>query len=129
MKQQITAGETHSVRYPFAREEVELCDGPATGWRPGCRSVQNYDDFDFIADGHGEMLLTVVSTHKPGKFPERVFYTRQWKDPDGRVFGKGALRNTTAGNFRKLLRGYRHEYEQPNAEVTAGGAVSCPMER
>ena len=69
--------------------------------------------FDSLPDG--EMLLSVVSTHKPGKFPERIFYTRQWKDPEGKVFGKGALRVTTIGTFRRLLRGYRHKYEEPNA--------------
>lgn len=125
MKEQIEVGKTYSVRYPFVRDEFELPpdDPEATqmakvkGWRPGVEfdsEAAYYGDTGAAADGDGEMLLTVVSTHKPGKFPERVFYTRQWKDPDGRVFGKCALRMTTTGNFRKLLRGYRHEYEQPN---------------
>lgn len=124
MKQQITAGETYSVRYPFVRAEFEMPpdDPEATqlatvqGWRPGVEfdNDDGYGEAGAAADGDGEMLLTVVSLHKPGRFPERVFYTRQWKDPDGRVFGRGALRTTTTGNFRKLLRGYRHHYEQPN---------------
>lgn len=116
MKTAITVGETYAVRYPFAWEEVELSDGPATGWHPGCRAVEYSDDFDFVADGHGEMLLTVVSTHKPGNFPERVMYTRKWKDPNGKVFGRGELRITTVGWFRRLLRGYRHDYEDVGAE-------------
>ena len=123
MKQQITPGETYSVRYPFVKTTFELPpdDPEATttatveGWRPGAEFGHDGYDTISVADGHGEMLLSVVSTHKPGKFPERIFYTRQWKDPGGKVFGKGALRVTTIGTFRRLLRGYRHKYEEPNA--------------
>jgi hypothetical protein len=39
-----------------------------------------------------------------------VFYVRKWEDPDGRQFGKGALRMTTLGAFRQLLSGYRFPY-------------------
>ena len=33
-------------------------------------------------------LLTVVDIHKPGRFPTRVFYTRQWKDPTAKFSAK-----------------------------------------
>lgn len=57
------------------------------------------------------MALDVVATFKPGRFPERVFYTRRWVDPDGREFGKtGRLLIATAGQFRRLLKGYRHPF-------------------
>ncbi|MFZ5621139.1 MAG: hypothetical protein ACOY5W_08980 [Pseudomonadota bacterium] len=115
MEQQITVGETYSVRYPFVREKVELFgeDGPyeTMSWRPGAEWEQEdeYRDAVACADAFGEMLLTVVSLHKPGRFPTRAFYTRQWKDPDGRVFGKGGLRISTAEKFRRISKGYRHE--------------------
>lgn len=58
------------------------------------------------------MVLDVVATFKPGRFPERVFYTRRWIDPDGREFGKtNKLRATTTAHFRSLLKGYRHDFE------------------
>lgn len=117
MSDPIEVGRTYVVRYPFVRSEVELPlnDPEATeivtvkGWRPGVDFVQYGDDHDACADAFGEMLLTVVSLHKPGRFPVRVFYTRQWKDPDGKVFGKGALRIATQEKFRRISKGYRHE--------------------
>ena len=52
----------------------------------------------------------MVSTHKPGAFPTRVFYTRKWIDPQGKTFGKDALRVTTLGYFRTLTKGYRYRH-------------------
>ena len=63
-----------------------------------------------FADATGEMILTVVSTHKLGA-AERVFYTRQWRDPDGKVFGADSkLRITSSAGFTMLTRGY-HDFE------------------
>ena len=117
-------GRVHAVRYPFYRttyqrfvgcgptESVELIES----WRPGCDSdgqedqSEGSDDRYWFSDGHGEMLLEVVAEFKPGRFPARVFFTRKWKDPDGKVFGLPKLRMTTRTNFLKLLKGYRREY-------------------
>lgn len=119
MKEQIEVGKTYNVRYPFVLEDVELPpdDPEATqmakvkSWRPGVKWEQDdeYSDAAACADAFGEMLLTVVDVHKPGRFPTRVFYTRQWKDPNGRVFGKGGLRITTLERFRRISRGYQHQ--------------------
>jgi hypothetical protein len=130
MKQQIAVAETYSVEYPFVRETVELFDydGPTKTetWRPGVRhEPDGFDGAISVADAHGEMLLTVESIHRPGRFPERIFYTRQWKDPDGKLFGKGSLRITTTVAFRRMLAGYRHDYEKPNAEVTGRASAAC----
>ena len=130
MKQEIEIGKTYSVSYPFFTEEVELPpdDPEATqmqmvkSWRPGVEWEQD-DEYAAhrVAEALGEMLLTVVDIHKPGRFPTRVFYTRQWKDPNGKVFGKAGLRITTLDAFRRRLRGYMHEFwldgeKQPNAK-------------
>lgn len=102
--------------YPFVREIVPDFEGTEAGgevmsWRPGTRSVYVYpDDAEAVADGMGCIVLTEVSRHKPGRYPERVFYVRSWIDPDGRRFGKGALRMTTATAFERLCKGYRHEF-------------------
>ena len=107
-------GDKFEVRYPFCRvERDESAPFDSGEWRPGCLPQYNTPDFDVVwfAHGHGQMLLEVVSTHKPGAFIDRVFYVRQWRDPDGKVFGKNKLRVTTAAAFGRLLKGYRHEYE------------------
>ena len=117
-KLQIEPGRTYAVPFPFVLEDVEIPpdDPEATAlvkvksWRPGIEwDTDNYGNSEACADALGEMLLTVVDIHKPGRFPSRVFYTRQWKDPKGRVFGKGGLRITTLEAFRRRATGYRHE--------------------
>ncbi|HEY5800340.1 MAG TPA: hypothetical protein VIT92_08965 [Burkholderiaceae bacterium] len=120
MKELIEVGKQYATNYPFIRvkfDSHELSDGEWThaeieSWQPGVRfESDGFDGTDTYADGVGAMQLQVVSTHKPDKYPERVFYVRQWRDPDGKVFGKPKLRITTAQNFRQLIKGYRHEYE------------------
>lgn len=115
----VIAGQVHVVRYPFVRVTVELWpdDPEATqpkatrSWRPGVEvETDQYGGSESAADAMGEMLLTVIDKHKPGRFPTRVFYTRQWKDPDGHTFGKRGLRITTLDAFRRLIRGYAHEF-------------------
>ena len=113
-----TAGDVFRVRYPFIREPVSLYgeDGPyeTLSWRPGvsieCCGPYG-EDTDIVANGEGEMILTVVDVHKPGRFPTRVFYTRQFVSPDGHVFGKRGLRMTTVEAFRRRCAGYQLGYE------------------
>jgi hypothetical protein len=116
----IEIGKTYEVAYPFVLEEVDLPpDDPEGGmrsvksWRPGVGFIHSDPncDADSYADAFGQMLLTVVDVHKPGKYPARVFYTRKWRDPKGREFGKAGLRITTTPAFKRLLAGYRHEID------------------
>lgn len=44
-------------------------------------------------------------------YQSRVFFTRQWTDPDGATFGKRGLHVVTIEKFRRLCRGYAHEFE------------------
>lgn len=126
--------DTYIVNYPFCREKVTLPPDDENGyfyetdtWRPGIKFVDGPDccpenPYSIpVADAHGEMILTVIDTHKPGKFPTRVFFTRQWQDPDGKIFGKGKLHITTQQAFNRLLRGYRHEY----ALSEKSGRLTC----
>lgn len=111
----------HIVRYPFVKTkfmnfmDVGADESPTEeeSWRPGCDSdVDDHGNVTWSCEGHGEMLLEVVGEFKPGRFPARVFYVRQWKDPDGKVFGKCKLRMTTRASFDRMLKGYRHNYEE-----------------
>lgn len=115
-----TVGEVFNVAYPFARSTYSRWDGDEeTGpyctdvptWAPGVRHADKGEgDVESIADGFGRMVLTVVSTHKPGKYPMRVFFTREWITPDGKQFGKRKCRVTTLGAFKALTQGYRHQF-------------------
>ena len=112
----IQPGQTIEVQnYPFCRETFVGHDagGPFSDecWRPGCdKDTDEFDHYTYAADATGHMLLTIVSTHKPGRYQERVFYTRQWRDPDGKVFGSPKLRVTSANAFKRLAKGYRHSF-------------------
>ncbi|WP_417070757.1 hypothetical protein [Niveibacterium terrae] len=119
MSTKFQPGDKFEVRYPFVQDrfisgfDEHGMPESDEGWRPGCSREEIEDGFgyDYAADAHGQMLLEVISTHKPGKFIDRVFFIRRWRDPDGKVFGKTNLRVTTAAAFGRLLKGYRHEYE------------------
>lgn len=111
----LVAGDLIEVPHPFIREAYTTrdCDGEQEliGWRPGIRNEPvPPDDAEIVADGVGAQILTVLGKYRAGKFPERIFYTRRWRDPDGREFGKGKLHIRTVGAFTSLARGYAHPY-------------------
>ena len=125
--------EVHEVPYPFFQENVDAYWeareedpwGPKVKtWRPGVSFAEYEDQYgsshtDAYADGMGHMLLTVIQrTAMPKPYQGRVFYTRQWRDPAGKVFGNKKLRIATTGSFNKLLRGYRHPFDyEPRPEL------------
>ena len=112
----IESGKTFEVDYPFVRERVEVIgeNGPEkmVSWIPGCGfEMCGPEDSRAVADGLGKMILHVVSTHKPGRYPTRVFYTRKWRDPDGKEFGKPGLRVLVQSAFTRRTQGYMHPFE------------------
>lgn len=112
---EIKANEEIRVSFPFYRGIHQKADEEGffdvEVWIPGCRSEYVYpDDTELVADGIGEMVLKIVDVHKPGKYPERVFYTRRWADPDGKEFGVGKLHITTTTAFKRRAKGYYHNY-------------------
>jgi hypothetical protein len=125
----IESGAQFVVPHPFCWDLASRPSGDEGGpymeefmsWRPGVRFevLPPGDDSESVADGMGSQALTVVSVHKPGKYPARVFYVRQWIDPRGSTFGKTKLRITTAGAFKSLIRGYRHEFRLVTGEEFA----------
>lgn len=114
-------------RYPFSRCKAEVFNGTrlieVDSWRPGVEFEPcgpHGEESEAIADGIGKMVLTEVSRHKPGKYPERVFYLRRYITPDGVEFGKPALRIAVASKFRRLCSGYAHEFEMRESDgITA----------
>ncbi len=130
----IAEGMVFRVRYPFTLEDYKGfdADGPYTSktWQPGVRMEWCCpDDTEAVADAEGEMILTVVSIHKPGRFPTRVFFTRRWRDPKGREFGKPACRSVILSKFRRLTRGFQHEFiVRPKTPEPATAPVPEPAE-
>lgn len=115
MRQEIVIGKTYEVPCPFLRSTYEEFDEGGSSqlptWKPGIEWVTYGDSYFNVsepsADGLGKVLYTVVDVHKlPRPYPPRVFFTRKWVDPDGKTFGKGALRIMTVEAFRRRLTGY-----------------------
>jgi hypothetical protein len=115
--------EVYEVRYPFVRDVYQEPEADESGsgyvdvptWQPGIRSEGISSESGCThneADGIGIMRLTVVSRHRPSpKYRERVFFTREWVDPDGRTFGKTTLRMLGAQAFKTIATSFRVEYE------------------
>lgn len=101
----VRPGARFTVPYPYVRDE----DAGAR-WRPGTREDATGEDVENVADAIGAQELEVVSLHQPGKYQHRVFFKRQWIDPDGRRFGKAGLRVASIRKFRALVAGYAHPY-------------------
>jgi hypothetical protein len=111
-----TPGQVIEVSYPMQRIEAEPGDDWGVTWKPGTWVEAGQYSERWLCDGVGAMILRVVSLHDPGRpWGPRVFYTRSWRAPDGRVFGKRRLRNTTVAAFRTLSRGYRFSFEVKGA--------------
>lgn len=125
-----TCGQECRAPYPFIRttyDELPDAEGELTTqptWKPGVEHelTAPYGDTLTYADAMGEVAFTVVAVFKPGKYPERVFYVRNWIDPDGKRFGRNNLRMATMQNFRVLIKGYRHDFEMSDYEANKEAA-------
>ena len=114
MTVQVEVGAEITFAYPFVRVMASNEDGPDEfpSWQPDVRhEATGMGDTDTFADGIGEQIVTVVSLHKPGKYPTRVFFTRKWRSPEGKLFGKNGLHIKSLAGFRSLINGFRHEYD------------------
>jgi hypothetical protein len=141
-------GFVFTVPYPFVWEKTSVPgtdpEGPYSveimTWRPGTilvnrempKNANPYewcpdDDPKEVAHGTGAQIITIASVHKPGRFPTRVFYSRRWRDPNGKEFGKGGLRIKTLGAFKRLVSGYRCEFEVIELATAASDEVEEPV--
>lgn len=114
-----SAGDTFTIDYPFVRDTYTAFDEEgcceAQTWRPGVRFVPlppYGEDSGAVADGIGIAHFEVISIHKPAHYPARVFFTRRFQTPrpEKRWFGKTKLHIVTLEKFRRLTRGYQHQY-------------------
>lgn len=97
-------------------------------WRPGAwekepRAAQGYWERDDIAACHGLgfVYFTVISVHKPGRYPTRVFYSRHHVTPDNEVLPESGCLCVTMEKFNRLRKDFQVPYVVvgPSEEVTA----------
>jgi hypothetical protein len=121
--QTVISADVFIVRYPFVKEMRSahwLADENGVPdvecWRPGVVSEEcGPQHFEMVAHGEGEMQLKLISAHKPGRYPERVFYERCFVDPDGKTFGNTKLQIATRQKFNRLCREYGAPYRMVEA--------------
>ncbi len=113
----IEIGKEYKTKFPFIitqyYENHEDGASLIDSWKPGTQfseMTHEHDQPEAEAHGEGFMMLTVVDKHKPGRYTERTFYIRKWKDPDGKIFGADSLKMTTTSHFKTMIKGYRHPY-------------------
>jgi len=108
----ILAGQSFSVPCPFVRDVFSEWDeggeSRSLTWKPGIVwEPCGPEDVEPIAHGIGAVIYNVIDVHVlPKPYPTRVFFVRQWKRPDGKIFGRKNLHIMTLGTFRSRLRGY-----------------------
>ena len=127
----IKPGAVFETPFPFIGSTVFLFDPhgaiPRRTWKPGVDYKLHGPDgatADAFCHGWGHRIIEVVSLHKPGKYPERVFFVRRWRGPDGHVFGKTALRITTKATLQRWLRmGHPYTPDGEDIELVAAPPV------
>ncbi len=100
--------EVYDIEFPF--HWVDTSSGEEDGWwKAGIRwqdGATPFDEQTAYADGPGRMLITVKDRLKPKGYEGRVFYTRQFIDPEGQKCGDTRLRVATEKMFAKIAKGY-----------------------
>lgn len=128
---EIAAGDVFAVRYPFTFDIFEFHgeDGieKRVSWKPGTHVERGdyWDESCSWADAEGEMILSVFGVCALGApYKTRVLYRRQFRNPQGGLFGKTALRMATIDQFRRMASGFRYAYEI-EASHEAQAALNC----
>jgi hypothetical protein len=109
----IAVGSIFEVDCPFIRSRFDSYDedGPyrVLSWKPGIEwIITGMDEADMRAHGMGKGRYTVIAVaHLPRPYPTRVFFTRKWTCPDGRVFGNSKLHVMTREAFKRRTVAYR----------------------
>ncbi|MGE8446611.1 MAG: hypothetical protein ACN6O1_10370 [Comamonas sp.] len=99
----------HEIKVPFRY----VGHGEVADWLPGCKLRELEGDWDeggYVADDWGHMLINEVQRVSIPGYEDRVFYTRQWRDPEGNEFGKRDLRCKGARAFKQMIKGWRHPF-------------------
>lgn len=115
MAREFAAGEVFERDHPFTWvvEHRGDLDRENERWRPGAWETKYIypDSAVAIANGVGRVKFTVVSSHRPPGYPTRVFFTRQFFQPDGEAYASSKLRNCIASKFAKDIEKFPFEYE------------------
>ena len=104
----IKRGQVYRVEFPFVRMFDNQFGDNYESWKPGYTTDPHEDGYGVIlkATGMGVAIIKIVSVcNLPGRYHQRIFFTRKWEAPDGYSFGNGHLEVRTIGKFKELIGG------------------------
>ncbi len=108
----------YSRNHPFTRcivtgwDELEGKTYKEKRWRPGAWATEYLqpDDACQAAHSEGECIFRVKGEYKPGRYPNRIFFTQQFIDPDGNTMKESYLRIKTQSAFLNQVKKFPFEY-------------------
>ena len=109
----------HEIKVPFHY----WGHGEEDGYLPGCEHVKEeeytghndgearyHESGYYVATDWGHMLINEIQRVSITGYEDRIFYTRRWRDPEGKEFGKSDLKCKGARAFKQMLKGWRHPF-------------------
>lgn len=118
----MTDGEIFADAQFVRTHPFTLDTSGAFKWRPGAweSEPRHNDDPMPACHGLGFVYFKVVSVHKPGRYPTRVFYTRRFVTPDDEALPESGCLCVTMEKFKRLRKDFYVPYVvvEPSKEVT-----------
>ena len=106
---EIKPGDVFERDHPFTlmEERGSSPDDVYERWRPGAWNVDSAgEDALTSCTALGRVRFTVVSTHRPPGYQERVFFKREFTTPEGKIYAPAKLHNCIARKFRKDIAAF-----------------------
>ena len=97
-------------------------------WRPGAWNVDSAgEDVLMSCTALGRVKFTVISTHRPPGYQERVFFKREFTTPDGGRYAPAKLHNCIIRKFRKDVATFPFPFEVEHPSYGEGndGLEEC----
>jgi hypothetical protein len=107
------AGDVIEREHPFTRMIGAFEDLEFSRWRPGVwgNEFNGIDDFYPFAHAAGRVEYVVRAVCPVPGFPMRVFYTRQFTDPDGKILKRSGLICHSIGPFRMKVSRFSGRFD------------------
>lgn len=126
MTDRFAAGDVFERDHPFTLviERGFEPDDAYERWRPGVWNVDDTgEDVLPSCTALGRVKFTVVSSHRPPGYPERVFFKREFTCPDGKRYAPGKLMNCITRKFRKDIAAFPFAFEVEQPDLNLGAAA------
>ena len=120
----IEAGKTYEAEFPFLRVVTRFPKFESVRWKPGYDRIPEPPDggnSTTVATTMGKVSMDVVKICElPGRYIDRVFFTRRWLLTDSYSIGGKRLEVATISKFKRMTEGVQVEEVDPKYRVYEG---------